>query len=1037
MSRPDVAVAGVSSLVAFLTWGRQPLIRFCLALLLSIVLAADLPAQGFTPEQAAKRMKLPEGFQAVLVAAEPVVRQPVAIEFDDRGRLWVIQYLQYPNPAGLKRVQVDRYSRTLYDRVPEPPPRGPKGADRITILEDLDQNGRAQRAKDFVTGLNLATGIAFGHGGVFVLQAPYLLFYPDRNGADVPDGDPQVLLAGFGMEDAHSVANSLTWGPDGWLYGCQGSTVTARIRGIEFQQGVWRYHPITHLFELFCEGGGNSWGLDFDQYGNLFYSTNVGGFCMLHGVQGGYYWKQFGKHGALHNPYAYGFFDHVQHRDFRGGHVTVGGILYQGQTFPAQFRGKYIAGDLLGHAVYWHDMEPSGSTFKSAHGGDLLDAKDTWFAPCDLTLGPDGSVYVADWYDKRTAHPDPDADWDRSNGRIYKIAAKGTNPVPAFDLTKLPSQHLVALLSHPNDWYVRKARRILADRRDPEVILPLRTLVLDAKTEQLALQALWALYVSGGFDEATAARFLEHSSPHVRSWTIRFLGDDGRISESLAKRLLGLAATDLDVRVRSQLASTARRLPARDGLPILEQILLRDEDEKDPHVPLLLWWGIEQHVSTSRDRILAFVTSSESWNSTLVRNTIVERLIRRFAAEGTTAGYDACARLLTSAPTLKERQRLLEALGQGLGEQRAVDRAKSLGTLFTDLAVVERKSDSTIPRPGKITPLLERTLSAFWSRNCTDPTLIALMLRIGKPDARGRAMALASDPRTLLASRIAMVQLLGESPDRTQIDFLLHIVGGNEPDSLQLAALASLGKHDPASIGPALLHLYPRTRNGLRSRAVDVLLSRRESALACLQAVDQGRLPAKDFAVDQLRVVSLYQDRRLDELVHRHWGSIQRGTPEEKLAEMRRLSNDLRAGAGNALRGKELFGKHCATCHRLFDEGNQVGPDLTYANRKDRDFLLVSTVDPSAVIRKEFLSYVVQTIDGRYLTGILADQNPGSITLLGAKNERTIVPRAQIETCKESAVSLMPENLLKDLKPDELRNLFAYLQSDKPLPSRK
>src|SRR5262245_20754608 len=198
--------------------------------------------QGYAPDIAARKRTVAEGFEVSLVAAEPLVKQPVAIEFDDRGRLWVIQYLQYPNPAGLKRVKVDRYSRTTYDRVPDPPPTGPKGADRITILEDTDGDGRIDRARDFVNGLNLASAFAFGHGGVFVLQVPYLLFYPSRNG-DTPDGDPEVLLKGFGMEDAHSVANSLTWGPDGWLYGCQGSTVTANIRGIEFQQGVWRSHP--------------------------------------------------------------------------------------------------------------------------------------------------------------------------------------------------------------------------------------------------------------------------------------------------------------------------------------------------------------------------------------------------------------------------------------------------------------------------------------------------------------------------------------------------------------------------------------------------------------------------------------------------------------------------------------------------------------------------------------------------------------------------------------------------------------------------
>ncbi|HVK19569.1 MAG TPA: PVC-type heme-binding CxxCH protein [Fimbriiglobus sp.] len=228
--------------------------------------------QGFPPADAAKRMKPADGLTVKLFAAEPDVRQPIFVKCDDRGRVWTIQYLQYPNPAGLSRVKVDRWSRTVYDRVPEPPPKGPKGADRITICEDSDGDGRADRFKDFVAGLNLCTGVEFGFGGVFVLQAPYLLFYPDRDRDDVPDADPEVLLTGFGMEDAQSLANHLTWGPDGWLYGLNGSTTTCRIRGIEFQQGVWRYHPTTKAFELFCEGGGNVYGLTFDADGNLFYS---------------------------------------------------------------------------------------------------------------------------------------------------------------------------------------------------------------------------------------------------------------------------------------------------------------------------------------------------------------------------------------------------------------------------------------------------------------------------------------------------------------------------------------------------------------------------------------------------------------------------------------------------------------------------------------------------------------------------------------------------------------------------------------------
>jgi putative membrane-bound dehydrogenase-like protein len=1004
------------------------------ALGLAWLLPSDpVNGQGYSGDDAAKKMTVTDGFAVKLVAAEPVVRKPVAVEFDDRGRLWVIQYLQYPNPAGLKRVAVDRYSRTVYDRIPEPPPKGPKGADRITILCDFDADGRARKANDFLSDLNLATGIAFGHGGVFVLQAPYLLFYPDRDRDDVPDGDPDVLLKGFGMEDAHSVANSLTWGPDGWLYGCQGSTVTANIDGVEFQQGVWRYHPITRRFELFCEGGGNSWGLDFDRHGNLLFSTNVGGFTMLHGVQGGYYWKQFGKHGALHNPFAFGYIDHVPHRNFKGGHVTVGGIVYQGDSFPERFRGKYIAADLLGHAVYWHDLTPDGSSFRSAHGGELLLANDTWFAPSDVTLGPDGSVYVADWSDKRTAHPDPDAEWDRTRGRVYKIEAKGTKPVAPFDLAKLSSDRLVTLLGHPNDWFRRKAREVLADRRDPEVIFPLRTLVVEAKDEDLQLQALWAVYVSGGFNESFAEKLLSHRNADVRRWTVRFVGDERKVSPALSKWLAELARSDPEVGVRSQLACTAKRLPAKDGLPIVQGILDRNVDGKDPHIPLLLWWAVEAHAVGARDQVLELFAKPEAWKAPFVRDAILERLARRYAAEGGEPGYKACARLLASAPAA-EHSRVLAAFDQGL-QDRPVGEHKNAGTLFKDQGVVEKPAEPRTGPEEKLPAVLAEQLDALWKDDTTDVTLIRLCARLGRQAAHDRAVALATDTKAPQETRLAMVQALGEVGKPDCVPPLLKLVGGNEPDALQLAAVGALQRFEGEEIAAALFRHYPKMSFRLRSRTTEALLSRKTWAEAFLHQIDAGRLAAKDVSIAQLRVVALHNDRSLDDLVRKHWGNVQPGTPEEKLAEMRRLSNDLRAGEGKPDAGRELFTKHCATCHKLFGEGESVGPDLTHANRKDRDYLLASIVDPSAVIRKEYLAYAVRTTDGRFLTGLIAEQTPAAITLLDAKNQRTKIARDKIETMQESPVSLMPENLLKELKPQELRDLFSYLQSDKPLPA--
>ncbi|MBI3839866.1 MAG: c-type cytochrome [Planctomycetia bacterium] len=985
-------------------------------------------AQGYSPEEAPRRMKLPEGLEVQLVASEPMVRQPVAIEFDDRGRLWVIQYLQYPNPAGLTRAKVDRYSRTTYDRFPEPPPRGPRGADRITILEDADGDGRADRAKDFVGGLNLASGLAFGHGGVFVLQVPYLLFYADRNHDDAPDGDPDVLLGGFGMEDAHSVANSLTWGPDGWLYGCQGSTVTSNIRGIEFQQGVWRYHPITHAFELFCEGGGNSWGLDFDEHGNLFYSTNYGGYAMLHGVQGAYYWKQFGKHGALHNPYAYGYFDHVPHKDLHGGHVTVGGIVYQGDSLPPQFRGKYIAADLLGHAAYWHELHPRGSTFSASFAGDLLIANDTWFAPSDVTMGPDGSIYICDWHDQRTAHPDPDAEWDRTNGRVYRIKAKQRASRTVTQLTDLPSKKLIAMLAGENDWYVRKARRILADRRDSEVILPLRTLVMESENDHEALEALWALNVSGGVSDEFAEKLLSHSNDDIRWWSVRLLGDEECVSPAIARRMVELAAGDRSVAVRNQLACTAKRLSAGQALPIVKQLVARNEDSNDPLLPLLLWWAVEKHSIAAREEVLAMFTEPAVCQLPLARETILSRLIRRYAAEATEAGYLACARLLAATPA-PHRDKMLAALDLGLRD-RSTARGGSAGDLFAKLAVVETGTHLAKNQLQDIPAQLGRQIDAAWQDGTTDITLIRLAARLGRPAAQDRAVALAADGQTPLARRIETVQLLGEVGQPSSVQPLLKLVSSSEPQPLQSAVLDALRQFEGEGIATVLLRQYPTMEPGLRSKTCDVLLSRKPWAARLLEGIDQGKYAAKDIAVDQLRLVSLHNDERLNGLVKKHWGSIQGGTPEERLAEMRRINNDLRAGRGDLASGKSLFAKHCGTCHKLFGEGNQIGPELTHANRKNTDELLSTIVSPSAVIRKEYMSFVVQTTDGRVLTGLLVEQSPSSVTLLGAKNERTMIERDKIEAINESPTSLMPENLLSQLKPQEVRDLFSYLQSE-------
>jgi putative membrane-bound dehydrogenase-like protein len=992
-----------------------------LLLLASLPLVPAADPGGFAPQDALKRMRPADGLTVRLFAAEPDVRQPIFVKCDDRGRVWTIQYLQYPNPAGLKRVKVDRWSRTVYDRIPEPPPKGPRGDDRITICEDTDGDGKADTFRDFVTGLNLCTGVEFGHGGVFVLQAPYLLFYPDRDRDDVPDTDPEVLLTGFGMEDAQSLANHLTWGPDGWLYGLNGSTTTCRIRGIEFQQGAWRYHPITKEFELFCEGGGNVFGLTFDDDGNLFYSSNLGLFWHAH--QGAYYLKNVGKHGPLHNPFAYGHLMHVSHDAPTGG-PTTGGTVYRGDSFPERFRGRFLAGDFLRHTASSWELKRSGVTVTAAFRELLLDSRDTWFCATDLCLGPDGSVYLSDFYDKRTAHPDPDADWDRSNGRIFRIQAAGAKPLAKFDLFKLTSAELVELLKHPNGWYADRARVLLAERRDKSTWPALRALARQQADARLALKGLWALHASDGLDDDFAADMLKHPVEHVRAWTVRLLGDRRSVSPPLARQFAELAEADPSPVVRAQLLCTAKRLPGGQALPVIKRLLLRDTDAADPVIPWLTWWAVESKAIPEHERVTEFFASAENRKSPAVRANL-GRLLRRYAADGTTVGYRAAHELLVAVPG--DHAALFEDLDRGLAERAVGLPTVGQGGLFEGLAVPGTEP----PKPAKsfdpLPPELADFLRGAWRDAPTSAVRTRLALRAGVAAARERVHADVADPkapRALLLERLAVLDDLG---DASCLPAVLPLLSAADPE-VQKRALAILGHVGGAEVGVAIVRAYPTMPAPLKPRAREVLFSRAEWAKAFLKLIDSGGVPPAEVPVEQARLLALLGDKDIDTAARKHWGSVKPGTPEEKLAEVRRFANDLRAGPGDAARGKELFARHCATCHKLFGEGGAVGPDLTNTSRADTAWLLASIVDPSAVIRAQYVQYALRTTDGLVRTGIIAEQDRASVTLVDAKGEKTRVARDGIESLRDLPTSLMPEKLLDALTPQERRDLFKYLQ---------
>lgn len=500
--------------------------------LIGLFVLGQAQAGPVSPLESLEQFEVFDDLEIDQLLVEPLVKQPVFLNFDERGRMWVVQYQQYPHPAGLKMASRDNYWRAIYDKVPPAPPNHIRGRDKITIHEDTDGDGVLDRHKTFVEGLNIVTSLAHGRGGVWLLNPPYLLFYPDKNRDDIPDSDPVVHLAGFGLEDTHSVVNSLRWGPDGWLYAAQGSTVSAKVRRPGFDekeipsmgQNIWRYHPGTRRYEVFAEGGGNAFGVEFDAQGRLFSGHNGGDTRGFHYVQGGYLRKGFTKHGPLSNPYAFGYFNSMPHNKVP--RFTHNFIVYEGVGLPEKYLGKTLGVEPLQGRVVMSDRTAIGSSFKTLDTGHPIKSSDSWFRPVDIKAGPDGAIYVCDWYDDQVNHyRNHEGRIDPKNGRVYRLRAKGSQPVQPFDLVKRTTAELVGLLLRDDKWHRQTALRLLADRGDAAALPVLKTMLRD-ELGQAAIEALWAINLCGGFNPEFAGETLKHTNPHVRSWTVRLLGDE-------------------------------------------------------------------------------------------------------------------------------------------------------------------------------------------------------------------------------------------------------------------------------------------------------------------------------------------------------------------------------------------------------------------------------------------------------------------------------------------------------------------------------
>ncbi|MCO8120429.1 c-type cytochrome [Stieleria sp. TO1_6] len=951
------------------------------------------------PDQTIARFQTREDIAVDLVAHEPTVSQPLFFSWDSRGRMWVVQYRQYQYPAGLKVIRFDQYLRAVYDKVPEPPPHGVSGADKITVLEDTDGDGVYDHSKDVIGGLNIATSVEVGPDGIWVLNPPYLLHYPDADHDDVPDSDPVVHLSGFGMQDTHSVANSLTWGPDGWLYGANGSTtagtVSSRVtKGVRFEgQCIWRYNPRSQVFEIYAEGGGNTFSLEIDSKGRVFSGTNGGNKRGYFYPQGSYHDKNWGKHGPLTNPYAFGYFTGMPLQgDSR--RFAQSFTIYEGGLFPDAFDGTIVAPNSLHNLVWNSQLIADGSNYRTVDLPNLIDTDDRWFRPVCADVGPDGAVYLADWYDTRLSHVNPIDDWHKDSGRLYRIRPRGSHPVyRGGDLSQQSSPQLIDHFSDPNKWIRQRAALELGWRGDTSVVPD-----LVAKVDQDAsLESLWSVHMMDQLTTERAEKWITHADPHIRRWTIRLLGDRHQGS----RRMVTLATDESDLQVRSQLASTAKRIDAATGLAIIAELCRSESDLTDPHLPLLYWWAVESHAD-DWDATKQWLADPAVWNQPMTRSHLLGRLMQRYASSGQESDLEHCQQLIQLAPDDSSREILLVGLIQAF-------HGRSIPALPSELEQALQRYQDSRGNAG-----------------------VVLALRSGRLGASEAAIKLLRDSATDLGLRIEIAETLGEVQVAAAVDPLLRLASGREscPPVLQRVAITTLANFpDDRIAGQLIGAFYSKIsrEHGLRSAACRTLASRAPWADRLLDEVIQWRMKPTEVPDDVIQRLRTYQAAELAARVRQAFGDPATVSTAEKIEQIRQLSELVASADGDAERGKAHFVSKCATCHKLFGEGKSIGPPLDGYERGNPTFWLNAIVDPSMEIREGFQSYQALTNDGRVVTGMMAAQDPQTVTLRTADDRQVVLVRDQLEVFQSVKTSLMPDQLLKDLTESQIQDLFAYL----------
>jgi putative membrane-bound dehydrogenase-like protein len=962
------------------------------------------PGPALSPQEAIKKMQVPRGFRVELVAAEPDIVNPVSMTFDERGRIWITESIEYPRRSA-----------------------GP-GKDRVKLLESTKGDGKFDKVTTVIDGLNIPSGIAVGHGGVWVANSPDILFYPFEDFATAKLGKPQVVVTGFGRDDTHELPNSLTWGPDGWLYGLNGvfnrSVVKHKGKTHTFTCALFRIHPKTKEFEIFCEGTSNPWGLAFNENGDAFVSA-----CVIdhlwHLTETGYYHRQ----GGPYPPFTWKIGSIVKHRHQKAAYCGL--CWFDSDAYPPEYREKMYMGNIHGNCINADELTKDGSTYSAkpaltsirpgpkgpgvggaigvGPGSNFLVANDAWFMPVAQKVGPDGCMYILDWYDRYHCYQDANRDpagIDRLHGRLYRVVYKDYKAAGKFDMSVEKNKQLISRLSSLNIYHRETAQRLLVERNAHKELLDV---VKNSQEPRRArLHALWAY---GALDLKDWSAFLGDplmdSDSTCRAWMVRTSGNMrlGGWSYLMAK-----AWKDRSPDVQLQVAIAARKDNGVDQLLVLFDVLAHCGDDK--LIPHIVWQNLHPLLEKDGERFLTLAAKVDLAKAPGVAK-VLPRAIDRIL--GNPSGDPAA--VVKFIDKLSGKDQPLETA------------ALCMSALSTKVQTGEIAGPALDKLKKSLLPVLKKQLE----RVPTTMEASFLSVTLGEKDQVEVVTVIAGSYRKENERLLALDALM-----TGHAGMLKGIVPGMLAETnpkmpaFRGQVLGRLGKLNDPWVANTVLDLYPKFTPDEQAKSIELLTQRPAWAKSLFKEIAAKKISKDVINVNQARRLLGAKDAELAKLVEKHWGTPRdsRNPEREKIAAQ--VKELYQKTPGDAKAGVLVFKKLCAQCHKIYGEGVEVGPDITSNGRSDFDQLLSNIFDPSLVIGAGYNAVTVNTKKGQVISGLLVEDNPQRVVLKVQGGELKTIARADVDEQFTSKVSMMPEDLEKQLRPQEIVDLLSYLSLDRP-----